>query len=125
MVNLRKLVNSSVPQASYLALQTELDNLRDDHLMLLRRDIERKVSTLNAHEQGLELRQTRGDLRELSIEYEKIVELYNRALVEVEVHKASLIKAQGGKSGGSIEAKEAFKYLQTRFERFKLQLGFS
>lgn len=92
MTSLQSLVSNSVPQANYIALQTELENLRDDHLLLLRKDIECKIATLSAHEQDIELKQARRDLLELSVEYEKQCELSNRGNVQLQQQKELIDK---------------------------------
>lgn len=39
-------LDTSVPQEDYLALQAEIDNLREDHLVALRREVEARVDSL-------------------------------------------------------------------------------
>jgi len=92
MTSLQSLVSNSVPQSNYIALQTELENLRDDHLLLLRKDIECKIATLSAHEQDIELKQVRRDLLELSVEFEKQCELSSRGQVQLEQQRELIEK---------------------------------
>lgn len=52
---LQGALDSSVPQVDYLALQTELDNLREDHLLALRREVDVRVTALKTYELSSEL----------------------------------------------------------------------
>lgn len=44
----------SVPQSDFIAVQNELESLREDHLFALRRELEARVGSLDAHEKGRE-----------------------------------------------------------------------
>lgn len=57
--HLQGRVDSSVSQADYLALQSEIDVLREDHLNTLRREVEARMSALKALDQARELRSAR------------------------------------------------------------------
>ena len=58
----------SVPIDDFYAIQLELENLREDHLNALHREVEAKLSALHAQEQARELRQARIMLTELRAE---------------------------------------------------------
>jgi hypothetical protein len=49
-------LDTSVPQEDYLALQAELDNLREDHLVTLQREVEMKIYALKSQDLARELR---------------------------------------------------------------------
>jgi chromosome segregation ATPase len=57
--HLQGRVDSSVPHTDYLALQSELDVLREDHLNTLRREVEARMASLKALDQARELRSAR------------------------------------------------------------------
>jgi chromosome segregation ATPase len=57
--HLQGRVDSSVPQADYVALQSEIDVLREDHLNTLRREVEARMASLKALDHARELRSTR------------------------------------------------------------------
>jgi hypothetical protein len=44
----------SVPQSDFIAIQNELESLREDHLFALRRELEARVGSLESHEKGRE-----------------------------------------------------------------------
>eukprot|EP00605_Chrysophyceae_sp_TOSAG23-4_P001830 GSChrysophyteH1.ASY1.ANO1.2020.1 assembled CDS len=52
-------LDSSIPSADYTSLQKELDSLREDHLAVLRREVDARVSALRSKEQSNSLRTQR------------------------------------------------------------------
>jgi chromosome segregation ATPase len=88
-------LDSCVPQDDYLAVQLELENLREDHLNTLRREIETRVNILKILHKEKEYNQMKLVFQQRSIEVEKLnnqvlslekelihqKELTNRALV--------------------------------------------
>jgi len=65
---LQGTLDSSVPQDDYLALQTELDNLREDHLLALRREVDARVAAFKTHELSSELQVLRLNTIQLQAE---------------------------------------------------------
>jgi len=57
--HLQSRVDSSVASSDYLALQAEIDVLREDHLNTLRREVEARMSALSALDTNRELRSAR------------------------------------------------------------------
>ena len=82
----------SVPVDDFYALQTELENLREDHLNALHREVEAKLSALHAQEQSRELRQARIMLTELKTEqHESHVRAQNLSM-QLEHQKEATMK---------------------------------
>ena len=56
MGRLQGRLDLSVPHADYLAMQDELESLREDHLIALRREVEASIAALNSLEQANDIR---------------------------------------------------------------------
>ena len=56
MGRLQGRLDLSVPQEDYLAMQAELESLREDHLIALRREVEASIAALNSLEQTNDIR---------------------------------------------------------------------
>lgn len=54
--HLQGKLDTSIPQEDFFALQSELENLREDHLTTLRREVEARVAALKSRDQARELR---------------------------------------------------------------------
>ena len=54
LARLETELQHSVPQSDFIAIQNELENLREDHLFALRRELDARVSSLEAHEKERE-----------------------------------------------------------------------
>jgi hypothetical protein len=52
-------LDQAVPQEDYVALQTEMESLREDHLVTLRREVEARAAALKALDRARELRSIR------------------------------------------------------------------
>jgi hypothetical protein len=68
--HLQGRVDSSVSQADYVALQAEIDVLREDHLNTLRREVEARMASLKSLDQDRELRSARIIMAHLQAELE-------------------------------------------------------
>lgn len=140
-------VDTSVPQEDYLALQAELDNLREDHLTALQREVELKIYALKSQDLAREVRgmkvakahlqadltAARATVANLSTQIEHEKTLTTRALLasESSVAQADLVSEMAAFRGDSgrmeVELKASRKHcalLQEQLENALTEADF-
>lgn len=103
--HLQGRVDSSVSQGDYLALQAEIDVLREDHLNTLRREVEARMSALKALDQARELRSARIIIAHMQADLEGT----QRAKVSCEselVHQREVTSRALAAAGSSAEVSQ-------------------
>jgi len=87
LTRLQSELDNCVPQSDYIAVQNELEGLREDHLYALRRELEARVSALNAQEKAREVRSLKEKVVNLEADLVMAKQGWHNAQAELENQK--------------------------------------
>jgi outer membrane murein-binding lipoprotein Lpp len=115
-------VDRSVPVEDFLAVQEELDSLREDHLQSLRREVEARILVLKSQDRGTELRMLKLNMVQLQSTLTHAEESCNETVAQLEHQKMLTERALANNFEYASTVTEMAKFRLTKIFPFLVVL---
>jgi hypothetical protein len=119
LLRLQSQLDVMVPQGDYLTVQNELENLRQDHIYALRRELDTRIHALDSQEKAREIRELQTSMLLLQADLTAAKTARDNLTVELEHQKQSTQRALSAIGAGGAQSSKEFSSLVSEMARYR------